>query len=277
MQWEPRTVDAGPPVKRSQIADWLVDTLEPGDLVLSGSRDSLSRLIRWGTMSGFSHVSVALNNRRLLESYDWAGSPSEDDGGVGRLSVHRYADRGSLLNLAVLRPKKLDKASFERITEHVIYHSPPFPSSTGVLLAFAGFGDHPQLRIPGARAYVEKRLHLLGDGAARVTCAEFAARVYLESGLELRFQTLRLLAYVELLRAREPARLGDTTTPRKVSVTKDATLKTTTLSEFVAGFPQAARQAADPRRTPDWVDLLMPGDFLQSSSFDVIAVRSVEK
>lgn len=265
------------PLQRSGVADWLQEMLQPGDLLLSGNRDSVSRLIQWGTMSSFSHASIALSNEQLIESYDWAGTPCDSDGGVGRLSVQRYATRSPLLDLAILRPKAIERDRFDEVTKHATHHSPPFPSTTGVLLAFAGLGDHPRLTIPGARSYAEKRLHLLGDGAARVTCAEFAARVYLESGLTLRFQTLRLLYYIELLRTGEPARLKAHTTPRIIDVSQDAALETTTLYEFVAGMPRALSTGLATQVKPDWVDLLMPGDFVQSSSFDLIAARSVEK
>ena len=228
-------------------------------------------------MSGFSHASLAVSNEHLIESYDWSGTPCEQDGGVGQLEVGRYAERGSLVNLAVLRPKGLDRNKFCDVIDHATHYSPPFPSTTGVLLALAGFGDHPNLTIPGARSYVEKRLHLLGDGAARVTCAEFVARCYLESGLTLRFQTLRLLYYVELLRNNEPAQLQENVEPRTLDISLYSQRKPTTLFEFVAGLPRALAESSTVQVAPDWVDLLMPGDYLRSSSFDVIAVRTVEK
>jgi len=228
-------------------------------------------------MSNFSHTAVALSSEQLIESYDWAGTPCEEDGGVTRLGVALYSERGSLMNLAVLRPRGLDYEMFARVADHAAQHSPPFPSTTGVLLAFAGLGDHPHVRIPGARGYVEKRLHLLGDGAARVTCAEFAARLFLEAGVELNFQSLRLLSYIELLRGADAERLQETRTRRQLDIVSESSAEPTGLSAFVAGFPRAVSASSRERSSPDWVDLLMPGDFLRCTSLDAIATCTVEK
>ena len=227
-------------------------------------------------MSHYSHVALALSENEVIESYDWEGTPAEDDGGVSRLSIAGYSGRGSLLHLAILRPQNLDPDRFRDVTSRATHFSPAFPSSTAIMLALAGFGDHPRVRIPGARRYVEKRLHLLGDGAGRVTCAEFAARVYLEAGVPLRFQTLRLLLYVEMLGPHEPESLH-TRSARRPSLDEqtNAASRPTTLIAFVAGFPRAVLASARDQTTPDWADLLMPGDFLRSSNFDVVAVRSV--
>ena len=66
-------------VKRGQMEAWLREHVQCGDLLLSGSRDPLSRLIRWGTFSDYSHSALALSNDCFLESYDWSGTPIESD------------------------------------------------------------------------------------------------------------------------------------------------------------------------------------------------------
>lgn len=265
----------GPLMKSDDVAAWLRDTVTCGDLVLSASRNRLSRLIRWGTLSDYSHCAMALSNEWLFESYDWSGTPAEDDDGVAKISVDHYAKRGPLHRLAVLRPIGLDKDDFCRVAEHTTHHSPPFPSTVGILLAFAGLGDHPSVRIPGARRYVEKRLHLLGDGAARVTCAELAARVYLEAGMPLRFQTLRLLHYIELLRSGSWEKLHDDAEPRLVHTHKRSKQELTSLTAFVAGLPAAIAATSREKSMPDWADLLVPGDFMHSPSFHLVAQADV--
>ena len=256
---------------RNDVAAWLRETVTCGDLVLSGSTDPLSRLIRWGTLSEYSHCALAIDKERFLESYDWSGTPTEDDDGVGEISFDDYATRGNLLRLAVLRPSGLERQRFLDVTLRAKHYSPPFSSTVGVLLAFAGLGDHPRFRIPGVRRYVEKRLHLLGDGAARVTCSEFAARVYLESDVPLRFKTMRLLSYVELLRSPEWDSLELDAEPRRIDATGRKEEDRASLFAFVGDFPRAlAAISADPSE-PDWADLLVPGDFLHSSNFRTVA------
>ena len=175
----------------------------------------------------------------------------------------------------MLRPIGLDEDRFSEVAHKATHYSPAFPSTVGVLLAFAGLGDHPKVRIPGARRYVENRMHLLGDGAARVTCAELAARVYLEAGLPLTFQTLRLLRYVELLRSGEwePLRAGPA--PRTVETAGRREEDRASLSAFVAGFAKSVAATSREKSMPDWADLLVPGDFMHSPNFRIAGTSDV--
>lgn len=263
-------------MRRDDVADWLRDNVSCGDLVLSGSTDPLSRLIRWGTLSEYSHCALALDNETFLESYDWSGTPAENDDGVATINVDQYAKRGQLLRLAVLRPDGLDHKRFCEITSRVTHHSPTFASTVGLLLAFAGIGDHPKFRIPGACSFFAKRLHLLGDGAVRVTCSELAARVYLEAGLPLRFQTLRLIRYVELLRDVGWEPLSDSADPRQISAEGRLEEDRASLVAYVADLPRALAAASSERTLPDWADLVVPGDFLHSANFRIAAKAEVQ-
>ena len=263
-------------MRRDDVADWLQDNVTCGDLVLSGSTDPLSRLIRWGTLSDYSHCALALDSDRFLESYDWSGTPAENDDGVATIDVDQYAKRGRLLRLAVLRPDGLDHERFCEIANRVVHHSPTFASTVGVMLALAGIGDHPKFRIPGACSFFAKRLHLLGDGATRVTCSELAVRVYLEAGLPLRFQTLRLIRYVELLRTIDWEPLGNNGEPRQISAEGRREEDRASLVAYVADLPHAVAATSREQTLPDWADLVVPGDFLHSANFHIAARAEVQ-
>lgn len=263
-------------MRRDDVADWLRDNVTCGDLLLSGSTDPLSRLIRWGTLSDYSHAALALSNEAFLESYDWSGTPAETDDGVAAIDVDQYAERGRLLRVAILRPIGLDRDRFCDVAHRVAHHSPTFASTVGLLLGLAGLGDHPKFRIPGACSFFAKRLHLLGDGAARVTCSELAARVYLEAGIPLRFQTLRLIRYVELLRTIEWEPLSGGDNPRLISAEGRREDDRASLVAYVADLPHALAAVSSEQTRPDWADLVLPGDFLHSANFDVAASAEVQ-
>lgn len=260
---------------RHLVADWLRQNVSRGDLVLSGSTDPLSRLIRWGTLSDYSHAALALDNDCFVESYDWSGTPAGDDDGVAVIPVDQYARRGRLLRLALLRPTDLDHDRFYEVAVRATHYSPTFPSTAGLMLGLAGLGDHPRFQIPALRSFLGKRLHLLGDGAARVTCSELAARVYLEAGLPLHFQTIRLIHYAELLRHGDWAPLDADGEPRTVETKGRREQDRASLVAYVAGLPHALRATSRESTKPDWADLLVPGDFLHSSSFRLVAKAEI--
>ena len=185
---------------------WLADTAKPGDLILTGNTDRVSRLIQWGTRSHSSHVAIVSAPNQVVEAYDYGLTPEEWDEGVYRNCLSHVVDRSPTLgSLIVRRPANWASVDQERLDvalREAEENSPPFPTTGAGLTSMLVLLTHPGFRRrlawtgPVGRWLIEFLIDLLvktvADGPRRVHCAELATRLYTGVGIELRFRDLAL-------------------------------------------------------------------------------------
>ncbi len=189
---------------------WLGETMEPGDLVLSGSSDLISRLIQISTASHVSHVAVAVSADALLEAYDYGFTPIETDEGVFKTDLSDFVTRSNQLDrLVVRRPCGLDHALMAEVLESAITNSPPYPTAGAALMSLLLATAKPSVqRLLAALlgrgrldAALETLVGMAADGSEQVHCSEIATRLYTAAGVELRFIEPVLLAHMHRVAA----------------------------------------------------------------------------
>ena len=112
--------------------------LEPGDLILTGRRDPISRVIQAFTRSPVSHVVVSLGGTRCVHAMDNPWAVDEAGGGVYRLTTDDIANWPTLTTIILVRPDRIDHQRVEDAAHHYLANSPPIattsrsdPSATG--------------------------------------------------------------------------------------------------------------------------------------------------
>jgi hypothetical protein len=265
------------------VAAWLREHTRVGDLVLTACDDNLSRIIRLGTNGPYSHVAVVTSADSATEAYDRGMTPTEHDEGVYEISFDYLAGRGELERIALLRPRSVDPDRLTELARRATAHSPPFASLGALLIAALGSVDWVSGTASANGLSVAARLRdwaaewveFIGDGVARVHCAEFATRLYLDAGLPLRFEQPRLELYIRRLNGGQslewehmerPASLEDHG-PRQAW--SDESNGKTVLA-FVRHASAAVRDRRKEPTQADWADFIMPSDFCSSPSFEPV-------
>jgi hypothetical protein len=261
--------------------EWrLANTLEAGDAVLVGGADPVSRFIQIGTRSKFSHMAVATGPDMLIEAYDYALTPNESDEGIFRLPLGDLIGRSPRLNrILILRPSGIDRSRFLAATDHLLAHSPSFPTFAAFCIAFCGLSV-PFLRAMPARArnrVAAWQVRLAADGISRMHCAETVTRLYAYAGLQIRFNGPRLQYHIDHLRR---ITTGDQllplpTEPRQAVKGRWLTNRGPmgVVDAARTGFSDAMRVAGQRARSTepiDRADLAMPGDFARAEPFTVV-------
>ncbi|MEM9562814.1 MAG: hypothetical protein AAGA93_09370 [Actinomycetota bacterium] len=179
---------------------WLEEKAEPGDLLLTGSSGRLSRAVQWGTRSGVSHTAIVRGDGKVIEAWDHAFTPNEDDDGVFERTKAEFASRTDLQRLIVRRPREWPEgaqARLDRSLDFAVRHSPPFPTVGAGLTCTLVALSHPRTRRATERfgplltrpldGVLDWLAETVGDGPDTVHCSEIATRLYTHVGLELRF------------------------------------------------------------------------------------------
>lgn len=181
--------------------EWLKETTEPGDLILTGSSDLLSWMIQWGTRSHVSHTAIVRSDEGVVEAYDFGLTPDESDEGVFEHSFEEMVDRSYKLKyLIVRRPRGWTderRARFDRSLQYTLNHSPAFPTVGAGMASVLVILTRPECRrlrdrLPSPLRWLVDRLILwlansVSDGPRRVHCSEIATRLLTRVGFELRF------------------------------------------------------------------------------------------
>lgn len=258
------------------LSDHLTGQLQVGDVVLTGADDPVSWIIQTGSRSPYSHIGMVTGPGRLIEAYDYALTPDEADEGVFAISLDEFLGRGDRLRaVEARRPERIDTARLLDAADHLMGHSPGFPTLGMAGLALCGLSGPVLRRLPegGRRRVANRQSALAGDGIRCVHCAETVTRLYHAAGVELRFHGPRLWDHLrDLLAARPGLDLaGLPTGPRRADPGRWPTgsMKATgfALSSTVAAF-RRRRQHQD---TVDAADLILPGDFARAEPFATVA------
>lgn len=257
------------------------DLVRVGDTVLSAARDPLSKIIRIGSGSPYSHGVMITGPDEMTEAYDHALTPTEDDDGIFALSIADYLRRSGLARILVLRPAIVDRGRISEVAGHLRRHSPGFPTVGMACLALCGLSG-PALRALPPRLRRRATLHqirLATDGTRRMHCAETLTRIYLAAGVPLRFRSNRLVHHIEQIDGigpkSNPADLP--TTPRIAQPGRwpgggDARPTAEHVRYGVRTFRETWQERARSRDPIDMADLVLPGDFLHAEPLRPVAL-----
>ncbi|MEL6981158.1 MAG: hypothetical protein AAFO29_01910, partial [Actinomycetota bacterium] len=258
------------------LSEHLVDTLAVGDVVLTGADDPVSWIIQTGSRSPYSHVGLVTGPGQLIEAYDYALTPDESDEGVFTISLEEFLGRGDKLRaVEARRPEHIDTERLLEAAEHLLDHSPGFPTLGMAGLALCGLSGPVLRRLPERERHrvAHRQTALAGDGVRCVHCAETVTRLYHAAGVELRFHGPRLWDHLcDLLGARpglDLARLPTGERRADPGRWPKGSMKAT-------GFALSSARAAFRRRRQhddrvDAADLILPGDFARAEPFTTVA------
>ncbi|MDH3300667.1 MAG: hypothetical protein OES24_09200 [Acidimicrobiia bacterium] len=166
----------------------LLDLLQPGDLLLSGGPNFFSEVTQLATGSRFGHVMVVLRDGHLIQATDIALTPPEDDEGVVVLSYEDLHERSSRLSgIRAVRPNSIDIGRLCRTADHLVEHSPTYPSVGAIVLGFCCAAARLVAGLPPSIKghIVRYQFRLIADGPTRMHCAEFAFRLYAAAGVRV--------------------------------------------------------------------------------------------
>lgn len=261
--------------------DGLIDRLKadvrPGDAVLSGGLDPVSLAIQMGTGTPFSHVGVVTEHDRLVEAYDYALTPIEDDEGIYRTSIRRFLTRcGTTCRLRVMRPDSVDQGALRAVADHMVEHSPAFPSTGMGFLALCGLSVPLLKRLPESlrRRITIRQTRWTADGTTTLHCAEAATRLYTAAGVTIVFQRPTLAHHLRyhVLYHPESRILPISIAPRSARpgvwpnrYGPAALVRGTRYA--VSSSIEAVVARMDNIHQYDAADLIMPGDFSAADPF----------
>lgn len=269
--------DSAPNRRVPSLIDELRSIVQPGDLLLAGGDDVISRIIKIGTTSLYCHVGVVIDEDHVVESYDQSFTPVETDDGVAGVSLAMFANR-NMTHLKLVRPTDLDVDRLLFLAEEFTNRSAPYPSIGAVLLAVCGLSARVLRPLPGPLRHrvLTAQVRLAGDGATSMHCAESATRLYLASGMAIELEDQVLQMHVDHTR-----QLGFKTQPFF------APLRTANKGEWPKSggrLPvRIARTSSHVMRligrslrtrwrlAPDEHDFVMPADLNYSTSFAPVA------
>jgi|GEM_PF-3481814 len=261
---------------RSSFIDDILMYAQPGDLLLAGGNDWISRCIKIGSRSIFCHVAVFLSEDEVIESYDKEFTPDETDDGVVAISLRDFLAR-DLTDLKIIRPLDIDVERLSEVAGTFTRCSAPYPS-VGSFVAAACLATNPVLtKLPGPirRPILTAQVRLAGDGAIAMHCAESASRLYHATGVELEFPNPMLAPQIEhtrnylglpiqpLRKTRRDPTSGRWPRPRNIRGLVNVT--GFGLREIVSTVRKRWNQP------PDEHDFLLPVDMDKSPSFSAVA------
>lgn len=182
-------------------------SLEPGDVVLTGSNAPISRAIQRATGSPVSHVLLAMGDGMVAEATEFLGTPSDRSGGIYLRSLHDALDGADLHTIIVRRPLGVDHDRVLAATAHFLEQQPTYSGSglvfTGALVVLGAlwtervadlvFGTEITTTMETTIA------DIVADGDRRMVCAEFAYRLLHHADVPLRHDALFLADAIEHL------------------------------------------------------------------------------
>ncbi len=199
------------------LTGWFCGAVQPGDLVLTGCSDVVSRLVQLFTGSDFSHAAIVTGSGTVVEAYDYGLTPQEDDGGAYETPFDVLLKRGALDRIMIRRPVDLDADSLERTVRFALNNAPPFPNvgvmATVLLLVTARPLGQRVLR--GLRrigfdgAFGRALIRVVADGPEHCHCSELVVRLYSGAEVPLVWRDPALGPYMPLVSA--AVRRGDGT------------------------------------------------------------------
>lgn len=290
---------------------WLRERIEPGDLVLTGSRDLVSLLLQAGTSSHVSHVAIAIDTEHVVEAYDYGFTPIETDEGVYQTTLNQLVTRSPRIDRIVIRrPRGLDRARLAAAWAEATDNSPPFPTAGAALTSLLILTAKPTVNDLLRRLLGRHRLDrildgvigVVADGPEQVHCSEVATRLYTAAGLELRFVEPVLMAHMHQVAAARSAGSHVITVDRSYRdrlvalrhhLDRRATVGPRPTIADVSGGPARVASAKlsvplekggeavnavkeriedGPDHESDLADLILPADFERAEPFDTIGV-----
>ncbi|MEM9611697.1 MAG: hypothetical protein AAGA59_02055 [Actinomycetota bacterium] len=270
---------------KTDPVDWLVSQAQPGDLLLSGAGGLAGNLIQMATGSDYSHTMLVVDDRTVVEAYEYGLTPNERDEGVYRTPFHQILERAENLQVITLRrPLGLDPQRFLGAVERYESLNPTFASIGVCLIGLwrtANSAVDPVrlasgLSPEGLLEILKFQGLLTGDGPARVHCSELATRIYAESGLSLRFTAPTLAPLLASL-ASGAEQHGPTTLHLSgdvwVADANDGTGRQSTPTDWrgwrdLADVARSLRERFKEAAPPDFADFIVPGDFRHAAPFD---------
>jgi hypothetical protein len=290
--------------------EWLRETVQLGDLVLTGCRDLLSRLIQSGTGGRVSHVAIGRGDGRLVEAYDYGLNPDEHSEGVFATDLEHFIERSpNLQRLVVRRPHGLDRALLAEALTSVVENSPPFPTTGAGLTSVLVYASRPSVQrvletVVGAgrldSAY-GRLVRIVANGPLRCHCSETATRLYVAAGFNLRFVEPVLIGHLHRVAATRnggpyvaevddearadlvrfdlhPGRRAEPTALPTIELHKGVRIALGSALGITADLSGALvqslrdRQATVSDHRPDIADLIVPADFERAEPFDTVGV-----
>ena len=258
----------------------LHDLLRVGDALLSACRDPLSKIIRIGSRSGFSHAVIVTGRDQLTEAYDHGMTPGEDDDGIYQLTISDYVHRTGLQRVLVRRPTVIDRRRVEEVAEHLQQHSPGFPTVGMLCLALCGLSA-PVLRLLPEKLehrFTVRQIRQAADGTRRMHCAETLTRIYYASGVPLRFNSPRLAHHIKHLGGaqitEDPSRLPNlprSADPGQWPGTDNRWKAAIQLTYCLRALCETWHERATAEDPVDLADLVLPGDFVTAWPFETVA------
>lgn len=255
---------------RDQDALRVLRTAQPGDLVLTGADDPISRLIQLVLDTRYSHAAIVHEPGRVLEAYDRNLLRRDTDEGVFSIPMERVIDRADhgLTAIAILEPRDLHASSMTATAVDACAANPPFSTIAAALIGVHLLAERGAAAIDRERDLAElvadRWVDYLGDGPKRMSCGEFAAWFYSDAGLNLDFGAPRLGQLI--------ARMDDVEVVDGRIVLGRRILPTASAPPTAGGFLERARQIIsgfgyNEDDEADAFDLIMPPDFLTSNQF----------
>lgn len=249
----------------------LIERLKPGDLILTGSPNFFSYVTRKLTDSRFGHAAVVIDSRRILELTDIALTVCERDEGTRVLTFEQFHDRTSECNdLLALRPQNLDRPAFIKASEHIIRHSPTYPTIGAFLLGLSCALYRPVERLPLVcrQSAIELLVHMVTDGPQKMHCAELVVRLYHAAEFKMVFDQQVLEQLID------QGGCGACKMLPLPTVARDSQVGTWPRNPLVAArsalrcFRHTVRERLDPSVARDHADLTLPADFEHARRFN---------
>ena len=286
------------------LAEWFCSTVLPGDLVLTGCTDMVSRLIQLFTRSQVSHAAIVTGSDTVVEAYDYTFTPVGVDGGIFETPFETLLNRGSLDRIVIRRPVGLDLATLERATRYALDNAPPFPTvglSVNAVLIMAAtapiqWGLSVLRQLGWGRSVdqaLDRAVGSVADGPQRGHCSETATRLYIGADLHLIWKDPVLAPHMNRVRAAVQEADGTVRVSRRlrgavasldrhfhrrasrseqVVIDEEGSLKARAELLLVFGVAIAARLRA--RRgvceSADIADLILPADLEDVEPFDTV-------
>ena len=192
-------------VARASASTWVRERAKIGDLILIGSRDTVSRVIQRASNSRFSHAAVVTGPGIVIEAYDYSLTLNEEDQGIYYTSFERFFSRTPKLHtVLLLRPKDLDADKLLHAAGELARKAPPYPTVGATFLGFIRLLAEPipplEEGLFGQQRF-GRRLHkrldamatakvgFVGDDIHKVHCAESVILIYKGAGITINLPT----------------------------------------------------------------------------------------
>ena len=262
--------------------------LQAGDVVLTGTDDTVSRIIARITDSPVSHSTLMLGASRGIEAHDrierlvdHAASVADDIPGIHLVSIDDLLAKEHLNRFVVRRPAAaIDPDRIESASRRYLTRQTPFG---GLGLALAGVVTffeqqlerlHPGSRIRDhledlARPFVSQ----MQDGNEAVFCSELAYRCLSEAGLRITLQDPHFAAVIttfDIDDAEYDDEVPTLTSDPSALMIDDRRPGPKTIVTLIASTYQGWNRRRIVAGDGDVADFVVPSDFLTASPFETV-------